>query len=281
MWRNPLLRKEFRQRMRTARAPVVISGYLVSMSALTFALLYESVQGQTLLLLPARSEQIFVALSWLQMTVAAFLTPAFAAGSVSGERERRTLPVLLTTPLSPFSILAGKILSSSALLALLLMVTLPLYSLVFLFGGAVPQEVVSVFAFQLFTIVLIAALSVFWSTVVLRSGWSTVLAYATVAWMVVGTGVLGYGLSLLAERNPIDAFAVRWANELLNLNPLWVEASLEGAVQASPYAWVVFVAVYGVVAVALAIPAIWRLRPQAMSVFHRSPRTKSGGTSLL
>ncbi|MCL6549255.1 MAG: ABC transporter permease [Alicyclobacillus sp.] len=277
MWGNPLLRKEFRQRMRTVRAPVVITGYLLSMAALTFFLLYESVQGQTLLLLPARSEQIFVALSWLQMTVAAFLTPAFAAGSVSGERERRTLAVLLTTPLSPAGILFGKILSSSALLALLLVVTLPLYSLVFLFGGAVPQEVVSVFAFQLFTIVLIAALSVFWSTIALRSGWSTVLSYATVAWMIIGTGVVGYGLNLLAERNPIEAFAVRWANELLNLNPLWVEASLENAVQASPYAWAVFVGFYGAVAVILSIPCVWRLRPQTVWFLRRSAHSGDRG----
>jgi ABC-type transport system involved in multi-copper enzyme maturation permease subunit len=92
---NPLLQKEFRQRMRTRRAPVVITGYFASIVILTFFLLYENVQGQLLMLLPARSEQVFVTLSLLQTVVAAFLTPAFAAGSVSGERERRTLAVLL------------------------------------------------------------------------------------------------------------------------------------------------------------------------------------------
>ena len=111
---NPLLQKEFRQRMRTKRAPFVITGYLLFMVALTFGLLYESLQGQTIISLTVRSEQIFVALSWLQMAIAAFLTPAFAAGSVSGERERRTLPVLMTTPLTPLGVIVGKILSSSS-----------------------------------------------------------------------------------------------------------------------------------------------------------------------
>lgn len=250
--------------MRTARAPIVITGYLVSMVALTFFLLYENVQGQLVLFQPARSEQVFVTLSLLQMTVAAFLAPAFAAGTISGERERRTLAVLLTTPLSPLDILLGKILSSSTLLMLLLVVTLPLYSLVFLFGGAVPQEVIAVFAFQLFTIVLIAALSVMWSTLALRSGWSTVLSYATVAVMVVFTGVVGYGLELLYHQYPMEFFAVRWANLLLSLNPLWIEASFENYVQAQPHAWVIFASFYGILVILLAIPASFRLRPQPL-----------------
>lgn len=260
---NPLLRKEFRQRMRTKRAPVVITAYVVSMSLLTFFLLYENVQGQLLPLLPIRSEQVFVILSLLQMTVVAFMTPAFAAGSISGERERRTLAVLLTTPLSPFRILGGKVLSSSALLSLLLVTTLPLYSLVFLFGGAVPQEVVAVLMFQLFTIVLIATLSVLWSTIALRSGWSTVLSYATVAWMVMVTGAIGYGLHLL-QRDPMAFFAGQWSDYFLSLNPLWVEASLENFVTAPHHAWIGFVIFYVTLCVLLVLPSIWRLRPQSL-----------------
>jgi ABC-type transport system involved in multi-copper enzyme maturation permease subunit len=263
MMHNPLLLKEFRQRMRTTRAPLVICGYFVGMAAITFFLLYENVQGQLSLFLPARSEQVFVTLSILQTTVAAYLTPAFAAGSISGERERRTLAVLLTTPLSPFDILLGKVLSSTALLVLLLVVTLPLYSLVFLFGGAVPQEVLAVFLFQLFTIVLIATISVMWSTISLRSGWSTVLSYVTVTWMTLITGVVGYGLKLVATRFPMDYFLADWGNVLLNLNPLWVLASIENPAIRQDWGWMLFAAVYIGLCVILLIPSIWRLRPQA------------------
>lgn len=111
---NPLLEKEFRQRMRTMRTPVIITGYVLCMVILTFFLLYENVQGQLYLVQPTKSQQVFVILSLLQMVVVAFLTPAFAAGAVSGERERKTLAVLLTTPLSPIGILLGKILFERA-----------------------------------------------------------------------------------------------------------------------------------------------------------------------
>jgi ABC-type transport system involved in multi-copper enzyme maturation permease subunit len=270
MMQNPLLRKEFRQRMRTTRAPVVITGYFISMALFTFFLLHENVQGQLSLLLPAKGEQVFVTLSLVQMTVAVFLTPAFAAGAISGERERRTLAVLLTTPLSPIGILVGKILSSSALLVLLLVVSLPLYSLVFLFGGAVPSEVIAVFAFQLYTIVVIAAFSVIWSTLALRSGWSTVWSYGTVAWMTIGTGVVGYGFQFVAGKYQIDYFLFGWGKMLLSLNPLWVEATMENAAPTSAsYAWVIFVCAYGGLCILLALPCIWRLRPQSFRLWPR------------
>ncbi len=270
---NPLLLKEFRQRMRTRRAPLVIMSYFISMALLTFLLLYENVQGQLTLLLPARGEQVFVTLGLLQMAVVVFLTPAFAAGAVSGERERRTLSVLLTTPLSPFTILMGKVLSSSALLLLLVIVTLPLYSLVFLFGAAVPQELLGVFGFQLVTVVLVAAMSVCWSTLALRSGWSTVLSYATVTWMVVITGLFGYGLQYAATRFPIDYFLLNWGEILLRLNPLWIEAGLAGAVPGNfgqDMFW--FLGFYGVITVILWIFSVGRLRPQAYAFSSRLRR---------
>jgi hypothetical protein len=158
-------------------------------------------------------------------------------------------------------------------MALLLVITLPLYSLVFLFGGAVPQEVLSVLVFQLFTTGLIAAFSVIWSTLALRSSWSTVLSYATVTWMVLVTGLVGYGLKFAATHFPMDYFLNSWGGILLDLNPLWIEASLENAVTTSPYSWVVFVLVYGVIALLLAIPCAWRLRPQSMRFLPRTMRS--------
>jgi len=259
---NPLLAKEFRQRMRTRRAPLIIVVYFCFVALITFFLLYENVQGQLALLLPTRSQQVFLVLTLLQLTMVAFLTPAFSAGAISGERERRTLAVLLTTPLSPGRILIGKVLSSSALLALLVVVTLPLYSLVFLFGGAIISEAVAVFAFQLFSIMLISTLSVLWSSIVLRSGWSTVFAYGTVAWMTIITGVVGYALKMLAPQSPIEFFAAHWANIILALNPLWIQASLEDAVQAGSHSWITFVVFYLTVVAVLSVPAVLRLRPQ-------------------
>ena len=253
--------------MRTKRAPVVVSGYLIFFAILTFFLLYENVQGQLALLLPARSEQVFLVLTFLQMTVVAFLTPAFAAGAISGERERRTLAVSHHTAVANAdSDWQGSVIQRTVGAASVCHTAV--VQPVFLFGGAVPQEVLAVFGFQLLTIVLIATLSVLWSTIALRSGWSTVLAYATVGWMVIFTGVVGYGLKLVAAKSPIEPIAVHWSNILLSMNPLWIQSSFENVVSAPAHSWLTFMIVYVVVAVVLVVPALVRLRPQ---VFRAIP----------
>ncbi len=262
MIHNPLLLKEFRQRMRTVRAPIVVTGYFVGMALITFFLLYENVQGQLSLFLPARSEQVFVTLSLLQTIVAAFLTPALRRIHQSGERERRTLAVLLTTPLPPGGILLGKVLSSSALLTLLLVVTLPLYSLVFLFGGAVPQEVIAVFAFRLFTVVLIAAISVMWSTISLNP-----VEHCTLVRNGDLDGVRDRRTRIRVTHDctavPHGVLRVRVGGRAIKPESFVDFACIENPGLGRPLGWLWFVGVYVGFCLLLTIPSVWRLRPQA------------------
>src|SRR3989475_10199502 len=69
------------------------------------------------------------------MVLLAFITPALTAGAVSSERERQTIDLLFVTKLPAFSILWGKLLASMSFVILLLLLSVPIFSLVFLFGG--------------------------------------------------------------------------------------------------------------------------------------------------
>ena len=81
-----------------------------------------------------------------------FITPGLTAGAISTEREKQTLSILLTTSQSSFQIISGKLLSSIAFLLLLIVAGLPIYSLVFLFGGISPMDFVKVFFFLFVTL---------------------------------------------------------------------------------------------------------------------------------
>ena len=72
-------------------------------------------------------------LSVLQLALIVFITPGLTAGVISSERERQTLNMLLTTTQSSTSIIIGKLVSSVAYLLLLMIASLPLYSIVFLY----------------------------------------------------------------------------------------------------------------------------------------------------
>ena len=55
-----------------------------------------------------------------QFFLVSLMAPTFAAGSITGEKERKTYEMLLASPLRPGTILVGKLLSSLSYLVILI-----------------------------------------------------------------------------------------------------------------------------------------------------------------
>src|SRR4029453_9763913 len=76
-----------------------------------------------------------------QFFLGALKEPTFAAGSITGEKERKTYELLLASPLLPGTILVGKLLSSLTYLVILIISSLPLMILCYLLGGLLLSEI--------------------------------------------------------------------------------------------------------------------------------------------
>lgn len=78
---------------------------------------------------------LFPVLSVAQVCIVALIVPVITASSISGEKERQTFDIMLTTCMSPFSIVLGKV--ASAVLRILFFVTagMPIMALAFVAGG--------------------------------------------------------------------------------------------------------------------------------------------------
>jgi ABC-type transport system involved in multi-copper enzyme maturation permease subunit len=63
------------------------------------------------------------------------LGPLASAGAISQEREQRTLPALLNTPMSPFTIVAGKLVAAWAFVLWLALLSLPFLALGVIWGA--------------------------------------------------------------------------------------------------------------------------------------------------
>ncbi|MBO1914210.1 hypothetical protein J4G37_56505, partial [Microvirga sp. 3-52] len=72
--------------------------------------------NQTAYFTPDESFFLFTLLSFIQLGLVLFISPGLTAGVISTEREKQTLPILLTTSQSSFQIILGKLLSSIAFL---------------------------------------------------------------------------------------------------------------------------------------------------------------------
>ena len=115
------------------------------------------------------------------------VTPAFTANTVSGERERQTLDVLLTTRMTPQEIVFGKFLSVITLEILLILSTIPFLSLVFIYGGINFFQLLGLVAVLICEVAYVASFGVFFSALTKRTVPAVILSYVILGILVGGT----------------------------------------------------------------------------------------------
>ena len=94
-----------------------------------------------------------------QMLVLALLTPAYAAGGISEEKERRTLDYVLASDLTSREIVFGKFLGRLTFLLGVMFAGLPILSLTQLYGGVSLNFLLASYLLTASTVTLLAAVS--------------------------------------------------------------------------------------------------------------------------
>ncbi len=138
--------------MRGRRAFVILTFYLLLMCAFVailyagFALGGNNRSTET----AVAGKTIFTAILSIQAFLAVFLSPAFTAASITGEKERQTYDLLRTTLLSARALVTGKLISALSYILLLILAAIPMESIAFFLGGV---SFVELFVSQLLMIV--------------------------------------------------------------------------------------------------------------------------------
>lgn len=223
---NPVLVKEIKLRFRNMKSFTGLFFYLLIMGIFVFGFinLTSSISGSGFFR-PEESFMLFSMLSYIQLGLILFITPGLTAGTVSSEREKQTLNILLTTAQSSFQIIFGKLLSSIAFLLLLLVSGLPIYSMVFLYGGVSPSQIAIIFLFYFLTLLVIGGLGVMYSTLTRRTIVSMIVTYGTMIFLTAVTGfflILSVSLSSVAMGTGVSPLSYFWAS----INPAVVLLTL-------------------------------------------------------
>ena len=183
-----LVVKEMRTRSRGWRSMWVLTGYLTLLSGAVAV--YLAVMLSATGTYPAASGLVmFYALAFGSVLLLSFITPALTTGAVSGERERRTLELLLVTRASAFGLACGKLAGSLLYVVFLLVASLPAFALVWLFGGIQVRYLLLVVAVALVTAISYASLGMMYSALLRRTALATVASYLTVLVLVAGLPV--------------------------------------------------------------------------------------------
>ena len=219
---NPILSSSVRRRMRGVRTPVIIALYDLLIAAFALLIL-DGVGAKALPMSRMRSGiDYYIMMLGVQFLLTVLIAPAMTAGSISGERERQTLDLLLVTNTGAFRIVWGKFLESFAFAALLIFSTLPMLCIVMIPGGVTLFQILTAMLFMLVTAFGALSIGTLCSAMFRRTVASTVAAYLIV--FAIGAGTLlvaGIQLNGVAAKFNYDTsqFAQMTTRQLMALVP--------------------------------------------------------------
>lgn len=189
---NPVLKNESKLATRSIKFTLVLLFYVGFLSLISLVIFKSSVinsdysAGLNLQSVP----EIYAELAIIQAILLLFIVPALVSTAICGEREKQTLDVLLSTRMTPLSIVLGKLYASVSRVILLIICSIPVYSLTLLIGGIDLKNILLLNLFFIITTIFVGALGVFISTVIKTSRASTVVTYFSVLFIFIGIVII-------------------------------------------------------------------------------------------
>ncbi len=195
-----LLTKELRLRMRRERTVWVIITYILLMGLLGWFVIgsFSATNNSNPYALGQMGTYLYTLFSQLQLVLVMFITPAFTSTSINGEKERQTFDLLLCSRLSSFALVSGKLVAGLMNALLLIAASIPLFSLVFFFGGISPVQLLQAMLLFIITAMMVGTCGLLFSSILTRPAASTAITYATgLIWLV--TPIILYFIAQLSR----------------------------------------------------------------------------------
>ena len=177
MKQNPVYNREMRVSSRSMKLPLIIflfNGILFLVTLLNMYSVIMQVKASASIQYSSFME-LYEFVTSMEFILLMFIVPAVTASAISGERERQTLDLMLTTRMSAGQIVTGKLLSALSTLFLLILSSFPAVAMVFVYGGIT------------WTDAFAGSIGICFSAAFKRSTVSTVVTYGTLTAVVAGT----------------------------------------------------------------------------------------------
>lgn len=172
---NPVMQRELLVNLRNSRSFFQLFAYV----AILGAVVYIAWPKDTRLDMsnPEAARRLVNLIFLEQFIVASLLAPSFAAGSLTGEKERKSYEMLLAAPLKPGAVVLGKLVASLTHLGILVFSSLPIVILCLPLGGVSFYEVLAVYWLMMIAMVLFGMISLACSSFFRRTSASLIVSY--------------------------------------------------------------------------------------------------------
>ncbi|QDV66628.1 ABC-2 family transporter protein [Rosistilla carotiformis] len=188
VFENPVLQRELLVNLRTHRAFFLLALYQVLLAAVVLVA-WPTDEKLDLTQNPPSARKLVDLFFLGQYVLASLMAPSFAAGTITGEKERKTYEMLLASPLRPTAIVFGKMVASLTHLGMLIVASLPIIVLCLPLGGVSIYEVLAAYLGLIVSVVCFGAIGVACSSYFGRTSASLVVSYLVILPLVM-LGVL-------------------------------------------------------------------------------------------
>ena len=142
---------------------------------------------------------LFPILGCTECGILSLVVPIITSGSISGEREKQTLDIMLTTPMKAFTIALGKLGSAMAMVMMYMITSVPVMAIAFVLGGMNWWALFGLIGMMLYLGIYVGSVGIFCSSVVKKSIMATILT------IVIGIGIIIVTLVIFAIGNGVAA----------------------------------------------------------------------------
>lgn len=186
---NPVFQKESRVSARSFRMALMMLAFNGILAVVALFNMY-SVMEQVRVTAEVRYAsflELYIFVATIEFILVIFIVPSITAGCISGERERQTLDLMLTTDMSTGQIVIGKIMASLQTVILLLISSLPVLSLVFVYGGVSGSDLAALLGYLTVTALFVGSMGLFFSAAFGKTMLASVVTYIVTLILVAGT----------------------------------------------------------------------------------------------
>lgn len=172
---NPVLQHELLTNLRMTRAFVLLFAYVALLGVLVYMAWPQ--QQRLDMAQPEAAKRLVNLFFFGQYMLASLMAPSFAAGAITGEKERMSYEMLLASPLRPSAIVLGKLFAALCHLGILMVCSLPIVMLCLPLGGVSLYEVFAAYLGMISTVALFGMISLWASSYFQRTSASLVVSY--------------------------------------------------------------------------------------------------------
>ena len=179
MQMNPIVKKDIRVQARSMRICWGLFAYEAIMALVFFLAMFlfqqENVYSNTNIY--SNIVMLYPILAVTQIIILGVVVPIRTASSISGEKERQTFDIMMTTSMTPFSIIAGKVMTAMIQGIFFVVAGMPVMALAFVIGGMSWAYLFWFLAIAVLVSLFSASIGIFCSSVCKKSITAVIMSY--------------------------------------------------------------------------------------------------------